>query len=128
MMMTQSPDAPGAADRTPEMDYPLQVDVHQVNQMIQQGENFLLLDVRQPDEYETASIPGALLIPLGELGSRLAELDSHRDQRVIVHCHHGGRSMRAVMGLRQHGFKGAQNMAGGIEAWSQLIDPQVPRY
>jgi rhodanese-related sulfurtransferase len=107
---------------------PLEIDVHDVNQLLQRGEEFLFLDVRQPNEFQTASLPGTILIPLGELASRLAELEPYRDSRVVVHCHHGGRSMRAVMGLRQQGFKGAQNMAGGIDAWSQVVDPQVPRY
>jgi rhodanese-related sulfurtransferase len=121
--MTQAPEGSptGAA-------LPLEIDVHDVNQLLQRGEDFLFLDVRQPHEFQTASLPGTTLIPLGELASRLSELDSYRDSRVVVHCHHGGRSMRAVMGLRQQGFKGAQNMAGGIDAWSQVIDPRVPRY
>lgn len=121
--MTQSPD-----NHPTGVDYPIEIDVHDVNQLMQSGEDFLFLDVRQPGEFETASLPGTVLIPLGELGSRLSELDAYRDSRIAVHCHHGGRSMRAVMGLRQQGFKGAQNMAGGIDAWSQVIDPQVPRY
>lgn len=121
--MTQSPDGNPA-----DVDYPLEIDVHDVNHLLQRGENFLFLDVRQPGEFETASLPGTILIPLGELGLRLSELDQHRDSRIVVHCHHGGRSMRAVMALRQQGFRGAQNMAGGIDAWSQVVDPQVPRY
>ncbi|HBJ38764.1 MAG TPA: rhodanese [Planctomycetaceae bacterium] len=121
--MTQTPDSNAAS-----VDYPIEIDVHDVNRLLQSGEDFLFLDVRQPNEYETASLPGTILIPLGELGSRLPELDEYRNSRIVVHCHHGGRSMRAVMGLRQHGFKGAQNMAGGIDVWSQVIDPQVPRY
>lgn len=108
--------------------YPLEVDVHEVNQRIQRGEDFLLIDVRQPEEYRIASLPAAVLIPLGELATRLAEIEAYRDKRIVVHCHHGGRSLRAVMGLRQLGFHGAQNLAGGIDLWSQQIDPQVPRY
>jgi rhodanese-related sulfurtransferase len=96
--------------------------------LIQRGEDFLLLDVRQPAEYEIASLPGAVLIPLGELSGRLSELEPYRDKRIVVHCHHGGRSMNAVRGLRQLGFSGAQNLAGGIDLWSQSVDPQVPRY
>jgi rhodanese-related sulfurtransferase len=121
--MTQSADGGQTAN-----DYPIEIDVHDVNRLMQSGEDFLFLDVRQPEEFEAASLPGTTLIPLGELGVRLDELGQYRDARIVVHCHHGGRSMRAVMGLRQHGFKGAQNMAGGIDAWSLLIDPQVPRY
>src|SRR5690606_17411775 len=109
-------------------DYPLEIQPTEVNALLQQGEDFLLLDVRQPNEFETAAIQGAMLIPLGELGSRLSELEPYRDRRIIVHCHHGVRSMRAVMGLRQNGFSGAQSLAGGIDLWSQQIDPDVPQY
>lgn len=108
--------------------YPLEIDVHETNQRMQRGEDFLLIDVRQPEEYRIASLPAAVLIPLGELSTRLAEIEAYRDKRIVVHCHHGGRSLRAVMGLRQLGFHGAQNLAGGIDWWSQQIDPQVPRY
>lgn len=109
-------------------DFPLEIEPSEVHAMMQQGEDFLLLDVRQPGEYETASIDGAVLIPLGELGGRLAELDAYRDRRIVVHCHHGVRSMRAVMGLRENGFSRAQSMAGGIDLWSQKIDSDVPQY
>ncbi len=121
--MSQSPRIP-----TQQPEYPIEIDVRETNRLIQSGEDFLLVDVRQPDEYELASIPAAVLIPLGELQSRLPELAPYRDKRIVVHCHHGGRSMRAVMGLRQLGYAGAQNMAGGIDQWSEQIDPQVPRY
>ncbi len=109
-------------------DYPLEIQPADVNALRQQSKDFLLLDVRQPGEFETASIDGAVLIPLGELGARLAELEPHRDRQIVVYCHHGVRSMRAVMGLRQNGFEKAQSMAGGIDLWSQQIDPDVPQY
>ena len=106
----------------------LEIDPGDVYSMMQQGEDFLLLDVRQPAEFETASIDGAMLIPLGSLAGRLAELEPYRNTRIIVYCHHGVRSMRAVMGLRQNGFSHAQSLAGGIDLWSQKIDPDVPQY
>jgi rhodanese-related sulfurtransferase len=109
-------------------DYPLEIEPSEVEAMMQRGEDFLLVDVRQPGEYETASIRGAVLIPLGELPNRLAELEPYRDRRIVIHCHHGVRSMRAVMGLRQQGFAGVQSLAGGIDLWSQKIDPDVPQY
>ncbi len=109
-------------------EFPLEIDPSDVHSMMQQGEDFLLLDVRQIDEYETASIAGAVLIPLGELGGRLSELAAYSDRRIVVHCHHGVRSMRAVMGLRQNGFRNAQSLAGGIDLWSQKVDPDVPQY
>lgn len=109
-------------------DYPLEIQPADANALMQQNEDFLLLDVRQPGEFETAAIAGATLIPLGELGKRLSELEPHRERRIIVYCHHGVRSMRAVMGLRQNGFDKAQSLAGGIDLWSQQIDPDVPQY
>ncbi len=113
---------------SPQSAYPLEIDVREVAALQQRGEDFLLVDVRQPEEYQTAAIAGAVLIPLGELAGRLSELEAYRDGRIVVHCHHGSRSMRAVLGLRQHGFAGVQNMAGGIDAWSRLVDPQIPLY
>lgn len=108
--------------------YPLEIDVRDVAALQQSGANFLLVDVRQPEEFQTAAIAGAVLIPLGELAGRLNELEAYRDGRIVVLCHHGSRSMRAVLGLRQHGFAGVQNMAGGIDAWSRMVDPQIPLY
>jgi adenylyltransferase/sulfurtransferase len=92
------------------------------------GEDFLLLDVRQPEEFETARIEGAVLIPLGELEARLAELAGWRQRRIVVTCHHGMRSQTAAKLLRQSGFARVESLAGGIEAWSLTVDPGVPRY
>jgi sulfur-carrier protein adenylyltransferase/sulfurtransferase len=92
------------------------------------GDDFLLLDVREPEESAMAQIAGAQLIPLGSLGDRLAELEGWRDRVVVVHCHHGGRSARAAEILRKHGFAKVENLIGGIEAWSLTVDPDVPRY
>ena len=110
------------------MDPTWEVDVRAVKQMIDRGQDFLLLDVRQPEEHAHVNIERAKLIPLRELQQRIEELSDYRDKPVIVHCHHGGRSMQATMFLRQQGFAGAQNMAGGIDAWSLEIDPAKPRY
>ncbi len=92
------------------------------------GNDFLLLDVREQIEYATAKIDGSLLIPMSELGNRISELEEHRDRLIIVHCHHGGRSMQVTQALRSHGFAKVQNMAGGIDQWSEQIDQRVPRY
>jgi adenylyltransferase/sulfurtransferase len=86
----------------------------------------LLIDVREPHEWEIARIPGATLIPLNSLPARLAELDSSRE--IVLHCHHGQRSMRALEYLRSSGFRKLKNLRGGIDAWSKEVDPTVPRY
>lgn len=107
---------------------PTDIDVLSVKQMLDAGEKFTLLDCRVPSEVATARIAGSLTIPMREIPSRLAELEPHKAGRIVVHCHHGGRSLRVTQFLRQQGFDQAQNMAGGIDAWSLEIDPAVPRY
>jgi rhodanese-related sulfurtransferase len=87
----------------------------------------ILLDVREPWEYQTASLPNSLLMPMGEVPSRAhTELDP--DAPIVVMCHHGARSLSVAMWLREQGFTHAQSLAGGIDAWSRSIDPAVPRY
>ncbi|HEX7046628.1 MAG TPA: rhodanese-like domain-containing protein [Gammaproteobacteria bacterium] len=85
-----------------------------------------LLDVREAWEYQLARLPGAIHIPIAELPSRLGELNIR--EPVIVYCHHGIRSWHAACFLEQNGFTNVGNLAGGIEAWSREIDPQMPRY
>src|ERR1700744_2008595 len=86
----------------------------------------LLLDVRAPWEAQAASIPGALLMPMGDVPSRAhAELDP--DQPIVVLCHHGVRSLSVTMWLRNQGFEHVQSLAGGIDNWSRTIDPTIPR-
>jgi molybdopterin/thiamine biosynthesis adenylyltransferase/rhodanese-related sulfurtransferase len=92
------------------------------------GRDYLLLDVREPAEFEKARIEGARLLPLGELPDRVAELEAWRERSVVVHCHRGGRSAQAARWLREHGFREVANLSGGIEAWSLTVDPSVPRY
>ena len=90
------------------------------------GQKVMFLDVREPWEHDLARIEGTKLIPLGELQQRVNELDP--DSEIVVYCHHGVRSFHATMFLRQIGFGKAQNLAGGIDAWSLRADPSVPRY
>jgi rhodanese-related sulfurtransferase len=113
---------------TPLSDLIFEIDVQGVQALRDANEDFLLLDCREPAEYATAKIEGSVLIPMREIPQRLAELEEHRQGRIVVHCHHGGRSARVTEFLRSHGFAGAQNMSGGIDAWSQLVDAKVPRY
>ncbi len=87
-----------------------------------------LLDVRQAEEHAFAALPGAHLIPLAELPARSAELEAWRGKDVVVYCHHGMRSQRAVEWLRQRGFTRLLNLTGGIDRWSLEVDPTLPRY
>jgi adenylyltransferase/sulfurtransferase len=92
------------------------------------GDDFLLLDVREPHEWETAHIGGAELVPLASLAGRLGELERWKERRVVVHCHKGGRSAKACKTLAAAGFRDVWNLAGGIDAWSLTVDAGVPRY
>ncbi len=92
----------------------------------QRGDRPFLLDVREPEEYRIVRLPDATLIPLGDLIARQQELDP--DIEIVVYCHHGIRSMKAVAYLRNAGFPLARNLRGGIDAWSLQVDPGVPRY
>lgn len=86
-----------------------------------------LLDVREPWEFQTARIEDAVLMPMGDVPSRAhQELDP--DERIIVLCHHGVRSLNTAVWLRNQGFENAQSLRGGIDAWSAEIDPTIPRY
>jgi rhodanese-related sulfurtransferase len=105
-----------------------QISVTDVKAKLDAGEAVLLLDVRQPEEYELAHLAGCKLIPLGELPSRVGEVEAGTDQPIIVYCHHGVRSLHAAMFLKHQGFTNVSSMSGGIEAWSLQIDPSVRRY
>jgi rhodanese-related sulfurtransferase len=86
-----------------------------------------LIDVREPWEFATAKIEGAVLMPMGDVPSRAhQELDP--EERLVVVCHHGMRSLNTTVWLRNQGFEQAQSLRGGIDAWSAEIDPKVPRY
>lgn len=107
---------------------PIELTCEDVRSLQQSGEAFAFIDCREADEYEVCRIDGASLLPMSELRDRLSELEPQRAQRIVIHCHHGGRSLRVANFLRQQGFAHAQSMAGGIDAWSERIDPAVPRY
>jgi sulfur-carrier protein adenylyltransferase/sulfurtransferase len=101
------------------------IDPVEVKAKIDRGDNFVLIDVREPHEYQICRIPTAKLIPLGELTKRLEELDPSVE--IVAHCKSGMRSARAVDLLKKAGFR-ARNMKGGILAWSDKVDPTVPKY
>lgn len=88
----------------------------------------VLLDCREPAEVRVAWVRGAKHIPMQQVPGRLDELEDARDKSVIVLCHHGARSLRVTAFLRKQGFKRARSVAGGIDLWSRVVDPQVPRY
>ncbi|HLA78911.1 MAG TPA: molybdopterin-synthase adenylyltransferase MoeB [Vicinamibacteria bacterium] len=102
------------------------ISARELKQAWDRGEPVDLLDVREAHEFEISRLPGARLIPLGELPRRVAELD--RDSPLVIHCKVGARSAQAVKFLREAGFKNVRNLTGGIRAWSEQVDPSVPRY
>jgi sulfur-carrier protein adenylyltransferase/sulfurtransferase len=95
-------------------------------EMTDKGPNLVLIDVREPHEWEIAHIEGARLIPLGQLPERLAELDGHSE--IVTHCHHGARSMKALAVLKGAGFSRVRSLAGGIDAWADRIEVGMLRY
>jgi rhodanese-related sulfurtransferase len=91
------------------------------------SEGVRFLDVREPWEYATARIGGSVLMPMGDVPARAhQELDP--DERIVVLCHHGVRSMNVAVWLRNQGFENAQSLRGGIDAWAAEVDPSVGRY
>ncbi|MDQ3815789.1 MAG: molybdopterin-synthase adenylyltransferase MoeB [Armatimonadota bacterium] len=110
-----------------ETDQPMeQITARQLKEMLDAGRKVTLLDVREPQEWEIAHLPGARLIPLNSIPERMNELDTADD--IVVHCHHGMRSARAINFLRKMGFQKLKNLAGGIDAWAVNVDPDMPRY
>jgi len=100
----------------------------EVKERLARGEEMLVLDVRRLPEWNAARIEGATLIPLNELDARAGEIAAWKDKPIVVHCHHGVRSMNGTAILRKQGFTNVHSMAGGIDAWSLIVDPSVPRY
>jgi sulfur-carrier protein adenylyltransferase/sulfurtransferase len=102
------------------------VDAKTLKAKLDRGDGFVLIDVREPHEFQIGRIPNSTLIPLGELPKRLNELDKNAE--IVVHCKSGARSAKAVALLKENGFKNVSNMTGGILAWSDQVDPTVPKY
>ncbi len=108
------------------MTLPEEISVAELARMRTRGDAFVLLDVREDDELATASLPGARHVPMGEIPSRLDELE--RGDAYVVMCHGGVRSDHVARYLRASGYADVANLAGGIDAWSTDVDPAVPRY
>ena len=107
---------------------PIEVSCQEVKQALETSETFLLIDCREADEYQTVCIDAATLLPMSQLAERAHELEGKQSERIVVHCHHGQRSLQVVNWLRQQGFLQSQSMAGGIDVWAQEIEPGMLRY
>jgi sulfur-carrier protein adenylyltransferase/sulfurtransferase len=103
-----------------------EIDVLELKQKLDRGDKFTLIDVREPHEYKICNIPGSKLIPLGEFPQHLGEFSPEDD--IVIHCKSGMRSGKACAILRQNGFTHVRNVVGGILAWSDKVDPSVPKY
>jgi rhodanese-related sulfurtransferase len=99
-----------------------------LSERLKAGTVMRLLDVRQPEEFEIAALPGATLIPLNSLPERVGEIEAWKDEEVVVYCHHGMRSAHAISWLSSQGFGKLTNLTGGIDRWSVEVDPKIPRY
>jgi sulfur-carrier protein adenylyltransferase/sulfurtransferase len=113
------------AEAEKEMDVPT-ITAVELRKKLDRNEKFVLVDVREPYEYDICNIPGSKLIPLGELPARLSELDSADD--IVLHCKVGGRSAKALKILQEAGFRKLNNLRGGIAAWADEVDPSLPKY
>ena len=107
------------------MDVP-EISVEELKALMDQKEDFLLIDVREKSEYEICSIPGARLIPMMDIVDKVGDLD--KEKAIAVHCHHGGRSAQVVQFLKKNGFSRVVNVAGGVEAWADKIDSSMKKY
>ena len=105
-----------------------EIEPREVARMLRDGEEFVLLDCRTPEEHEAAHIEGAMLVPLQELSVRIGELRQFEERPIIVHCHKGKRSITVTAVLRELGFENVRSMTGGIHRWSEEVDPRVPKY
>jgi rhodanese-related sulfurtransferase len=104
----------------------IEITPREVKDMMDRGEKFLFVDVREKWEFDTSRIQGAVLVPMREIPANLVKFEE-ADQ-IVLFCHHGIRSLDAAAWLRSQDLVGAKSMAGGIDRWSTEIDPSVPRY
>jgi rhodanese-related sulfurtransferase len=105
---------------------PAQIEVDDLEKMLKNDETVEILDVREPWEVQVCALTGSIHVPLRQLPESLDRLSPEKP--LVVLCHHGMRSLQAVMWLRRNGFDRAMNLAGGIDAWANRIDPSMPRY
>jgi adenylyltransferase/sulfurtransferase len=106
---------------------PLELSVEETKRLLdEKPSKVILVDVREAHEVEICRIPGAQHIPMRQIPEHIGSLP--KDKHLLIHCHHGGRSLRVTQFLRANGYDAVSNVSGGIEAWSHSIDPTVPRY
>ena len=105
-----------------------EITVQELARKVSGGATVVLVDVREPEEHAIAALPESFLIPMGELPQRWNEIKPASDSEIVVYCHHGVRSRHAAKFLMQCGLQSIVSLAGGIDAWSRLIDPKLPRY
>jgi len=103
----------------------IEMEPGELKKALESGEPLVVVDVREPWEFQLGHLPGATNLPLSQFGSRIDDLNPEQDH--VLYCHHGVRSLRATMALAQRGFH-ARSLRGGIDRWAEDIDPTVPRY
>jgi rhodanese-related sulfurtransferase len=104
----------------------VQIMPQELEERLREGHSLVLLDVREPWEFQRARIEGSVLIPLRDLPRQIDTLN--KDAEIVVMCHHGVRSLHAIQFLSKYGFMKLKNLWGGIDAWSKFVDPKIPRY
>lgn len=104
----------------------IEISPEELKQQLKEGRKLVLIDVREPDEYEICHLEKAKLIPMKEIPQRFAELNSKDD--IVLYCHHGMRSAQAALWLQQKGFQNVKSLKGGIHEWAIRIDPEMNRY
>ncbi len=118
-----TPASPGSTE------VPLEITVEETRDLLAaRPDDTLLVDVREPFEHQTARIEGAEFIPMRQIPEQVGSPALPREKHLLIHCHHGGRSLRVTEYLRAQGYPRVTNVAGGIHAWSQRIDASVPTY
>lgn len=111
-------------------DTPIEVSPTDVSYLMERpGErNFRIIDCREESEWHICHLPDARLVPLSRFSELAAQVFTNTQEHLIIYCHHGVRSLRAAQWLREYGFVHAQSMRGGIDAWADLVEPEMPRY
>ncbi|UCE01334.1 MAG: hypothetical protein JSW67_08500 [Candidatus Latescibacterota bacterium] len=103
-----------------------EIEANELKELLDSGEPVVLVDVREPWEHEIVRLPDSRHIPMYELGRRVDKID--RDRLHVLYCHHGVRSLHAVLALAERGFENVRSLRGGIDLWAAEVDPEMPRY